>query len=922
MIKRIFSFIIKSQYFNLIYIIKSLFIFIILSLKLTVGANAEEVKKKIIWEVTVESILINAEKTSDKGYNSTKNYNATKSYSLKKTDDAKKYLVKTADKAIRSCENNKKRFIKKYGSYNNKFGICAITSILYTEELDPSKNLKLVDKNGLNIEEINVSWNGLEKNSGYEKTIDNTSIATTGNKYQFCLKAPKFGWLPNEFFDIETRNKQIISRSKKYDCEIVYEDLDPIIYSKIKKKIEKRQLGKNGQNTPYTIKKYNLKKIIETYKLSKPKELVSSIEIAKITSSEKKKKENQNLKYINSDNKFQYCLTMPQFQWGGSSAVDLETNEKNINRNSKKYNCEIVYENTDPIFYKELRKRLKTRNSLNSQFAQYYIERKKLLELEENSKLRKLTKITDIKLAKKKEIEQTSKTIETNKVKKPIKKLKSIESNEKKKNELKKKKAEAEARERIAKIKIEEEEKRIAKNKAEAEERERIAKIKIEEEEKRIAKNKAEEDAKNQKLISSNKENSTSKSRKKNKSNSRNFLEALAKKEVIEDNRKKIIRYECQQSWDLTTEDYRPLLDIYELDLRDRTLKGTHRYITDKEYTDERVYPILATDKDRVLVRYDSPNGNFSTKFFFNYGTDQSIIAADNSYKTKSKCVNRDYFVDIKIAKKNVAKADTSNNDLKALELAKKEAILAKKEIEKIENEQEELLANQNKILKNQEQKIKTTKVVKLKIYDDPKKLSTSVSASISKSQFKKYNAKSTVSYLFFESSENYLISLELLYRAYDLNTDADKIRSHIAYMKESKSSEKNRLSSTRQIVRTQSIVISDNIKNQSLQLSEQGKIYYAQSLPYALNAAISTYNLYHVASNTIKNVGGSGDVVFSILNDLNNIMGIATILPEIPGYSINMYKTTKLIISGAKVRKIKDSTNVNKALNELNLET
>ena len=34
------------------------------------------------------------------------------------------------------------------------------------------------------------------------------------------------------------------------------------------------------------------------------------------------------------------------------------------------------------------------------------------------------------------------------------------------------------------------------------------------------------------------------------------------------------------------------------------------------------------------------------------------------------------------------------------------------------------------------------------------------------------------------------------------------------------------------------------------------------------------------------------------------------------------MYKTTKLIISGAKVRKIKDSTNVNKALDELNLET
>ena len=50
--------------------------------------------------------------------------------------------------------------------------------------------------------------------------------------------------------------------------------------------------------------------------------------------------------------------------------------------------------------------------------------------------------------------------------------------------------------------------------------------------------------------------------------------------------------------------------------------------------------------------------------------------------------------------------------------------------------------------------------------------------------------------------------------------------------------------------------------------------------------------------------------------------MGIVQILPNLPSYSKNMYQTTKLIITGAKVRKIKDSANVNKALNELNLET
>ena len=87
------------------------------------------------------------------------------------------------------------------------------------------------------------------------------------------------------------------------------------------------------------------------------------------------------------------------------------------------------------------------------------------------------------------------------------------------------------------------------------------------------------------------------------------------------------------------------------------------------------------------------------------------------------------------------------------------------------------------------------------------------------------------------------------------------------------------------------------------------------------LNAAISTYNLYHVATNTVKNVGDSGDVVFGILNNLNNVIGIAQILPQLPTYSQNMHKTTKLIISGAKTKKIKDSTNTNKALEELNLD-
>ena len=76
------------------------------------------------------------------------------------------------------------------------------------------------------------------------------------------------------------------------------------------------------------------------------------------------------------------------------------------------------------------------------------------------------------------------------------------------------------------------------------------------------------------------------------------------------------------------------------------------------------------------------------------------------------------------------------------------------------------------------------------------------------------------------------------------------------------------------------------------------------------------------IVTNDLKNIVKNGDIVIGVLNNLNNIMGIGQFLPNLLSYSKNMYQTTKLIITGAKVRKIKDSTNVNKVLNELDFET
>ena len=135
--------------------------------------------------------------------------------------------------------------------------------------------------------------------------------------------------------------------------------------------------------------------------------------------------------------------------------------------------------------------------------------------------------------------------------------------------------------------------------------------------------------------------------------------------------------------------------------------------------------------------------------------------------------------------------------------------------------------------------------------YSSTSSSSTSQNMSgASASQLKIYNASSLTTFYFFDASHNFMSSLELLYRAYDQNTQADKLQSQIRYLKESKSSESERLKSTKQIVDNASKEISSNIRDDSIVLSDQGKVYYQQSLPYAVTAAASSILLYKVAAN------------------------------------------------------------------------
>jgi len=191
----------------------------------------------------------------------------------------------------------------------------------------------------------------------------------------------------------------------------------------------------------------------------------------------------------------------------------------------------------------------------------------------------------------------------------------------------------------------------------------------------------------------------------------------------------------------------------------------------------------------------------------------------------------------------------------------------------------------------------------------------------IQKHLLEKYRATSNVSYYFFEASINYLQSLELLYRAYDNNAEADKISSSIDYLKNSKSTESDRLKSTQSIIGTSSIKIQSSIQDASYILSEKGRGYYEQSLPFALGAAQSTISLYASSKNALQTIAQSGGFnINSLLYNAKDLAAIITILPEIPGFSKDMMQTIKLVFSGAREKKIRDEGKYSKALAELNL--
>ena len=287
--------------------------------------------------------------------------------------------------------------------------------------------------------------------------------------------------------------------------------------------------------------------------------------------------------------------------------------------------------------------------------------------------------------------------------------------------------------------------------------------------------------------------------------------------------------------------------------------------------------------------------------------------------KSISKCIQTEYFVD----------KDSGEKLIKVY--SKQKPIVKKAERDLYANDvQDAYQAQTNSLFEDVNQKVlKEMSIVEDQITGMSKNINKDKNLKtesqkyvneVSKDQLKEYKATSVITYYFFESQANYLASLELLYRAYDKNVEADKMKAQISYLKDSKSSENKRLKSTTEIINQASKVLIKDINNDGIKLSEESKVFYQKSLPFVFKATEYGYKVFVVSSAVGKNISNSSDKIGSLLVNFNEVIGFATIIPKIPGYVKTVGSTAKLIFTGAKNKKIKDKENLSDALDELDL--
>lgn len=175
-------------------------------------------------------------------------------------------------------------------------------------------------------------------------------------------------------------------------------------------------------------------------------------------------------------------------------------------------------------------------------------------------------------------------------------------------------------------------------------------------------------------------------------------------------------------------------------------------------------------------------------------------------------------------------------------------------------------------------------------------------------------NAKTALMALFFESSNNYLMAQELLLIAYGKNTEAAQVTEAIAYAKDSGVSDSKKLKNSMKVTTSASKSIETSMKDESFKLSAEGKANYAKSLPFLGKGLLGTIKLRPETQSMIANIKTNP------MNAITQIGGLSKIIPNIPGYITTVTKTSKLVISGAKAKKIEGADNLDSEMDALAL--
>ena len=175
-------------------------------------------------------------------------------------------------------------------------------------------------------------------------------------------------------------------------------------------------------------------------------------------------------------------------------------------------------------------------------------------------------------------------------------------------------------------------------------------------------------------------------------------------------------------------------------------------------------------------------------------------------------------------------------------------------------------------------------------------------------------NANTNLVKTFYESSNNYLQAQEFLLIAYGKNTEAAQVKEAIAYAKDAGVDDAKKMKNSIKVSTDASKAIESSMNDEGFQLTAEGKASYAKSLPFLLKGVMGTIKLRPVSQALVSNIQANPMVALKELGRLSKV------LPSVQEYISTLTNTTKLVVSGAKAKKIEGSESLDKAMSDLTL--